>query len=544
MKPVGLHLVISRVRRRVLLTRLIHALSYAIPAAVFASTIVVLLHSLNLVGADTLLTVVLSLATAVLAGGATFAALGASTRRLAWDLDQRAALQDRLTNALYFSGLPTRHPLMDLAIADAETVAPTLPLETLVPVWQPGYGRRLATLLLAIPLVYAAAAINWLSLLREPAKSDIQGIAQPLPSELAEEGFRDLPAAAQFLPALTGLRGLVGDWRARLTELRENARQLAMQAPAEPTLPETIYKEDMAEKSTSRPMGAGAVLAADGLPAVRPNDRLNPTDLRALGEVDANIDSSMRKAFEQLDSTLLDKDPRLASVQAYVDNMRDNSNKGMDAASNLMMQSLFGQNQGHEGDPMGSFRNKTQGAQQQSFSEFLQEYSKHLGRMVDAKQDVNDKRAANQKSNPTQQNPVLVSDQGQPLPPDGEMRMVKMDPNLAQGVKLNTEIGQQINPNNGPSKAGRGGGTYRGAIKMKHEDVTGTGRQETLQGQVGEGRSSVQILEDLEGADKASYDKIMATYQSEAKELLQDPTIPMSIRAYVQRYLSSISSGQ
>jgi hypothetical protein len=363
-------------------------------------------------------------------------------------------------------------------------------------------------------------------------KTDFREAVPPLPSELAEDGFRDLPIAGAILPAITGLRGVLGDWRARLTELRERAREQAAAPPKEPELPETIYRES--KPSETR---APQVLAADGLPAVRATDRLHASDSRALGAIDpTSVDESMRKAFAQLDETLLDKDPNLAAVQAYVDKLREASAKNLNAASTTGMMSSFGSAKDAN---LGAFRNATQSAQSTSFNEFLRQYAEHINRLVEAKQDVNKKRAA-ETGDPSKQG-VLTADQGQQLPPDAQLRLVEMNKELQRGLKLTSEVGQQLNPEGG-QRAGQGGGTFRGAFKVKHEEPGTATRQESVKGQLGEGKSSVQILEDADEG-KSNLAKLLAAYQADAQERLTDQTIPVAIRAYIQRYLASINPG-
>jgi hypothetical protein len=65
-----------------------------------------------------------------------------------------------------------------------------------------------------------------------------------------------------------------------------------------------------------------------------------------------------------------------------------------------------------------------------------------------------------------------------------------------------------------------------------------------LAGQLGDGKSSVQIFEDAEAGNAGALSALMRVFQADAQERLQDQTIPVSVRAYVQRYLQSISPDQ
>jgi hypothetical protein len=496
-----------------------------------------LLRSLAAISSAVFIGVLIGAVAFALAACAAYAAWGVSIRRIAWLIDRRAVLKDRLTNALEFAARPQRSPLMELAIADAEAAAIEAAHRARPVLWTRGHTKRAATLALILPLLYAAAVINLADYFRQ--KNDFLGaIKPPMPSELASGGFEDMPATSVLLPAMTGLHGLLGDWRAKLVEMRERAQQLAMTAPLkEPELPETIYRETPKREAHPGPQ----ILGVDGLPAVRLTDRLHASDARALGDVDPNVDASMREAFAQLDQTLLDADPQLAAVEAYVNQLRDGAAKGKDAGVYNSLQSIFGDaNAKRDKDQQGAFRNKTQGAQQQEFNEFLSQYAAHLGRMVDAKREINDKRqqAALQDGAQPQQK-VLTADQGQQLPENAQLRMVHVTEDMLRGVKLNNDVGQQLPPGAGRG-AGPGGGTFRGAYKVKHEQTVGQGREERLRGLTGEGKSSVQIFEDAD-ADPGAFSKLLQSFQADAQERLQDQTIPASVRAYVQRYLSSIS---
>jgi len=530
---------VSQARLREFLTRTLWLLSYALPIWAALAAVVIVLQQFvpQAYGLWTILLIVsggVALLMCVVYG-----LLGLSRHRLARLIDRRADLKDRLTNALEFSARDTQTPLMTLAVADAREQAERVDVKRHFPLWTPGTGKRLAALAFLLPLVYAVAALNlaaWMH--KEEPKSAIDAIQ--IPEELADDGLRDLPPNTMMLPAVRGLQGLFGSWRQRLAELRERAQAAMAAIPQEePELPETIYREDMARDA------AGArrqeVLALDGLPAVRFDNELHLSDLRALGDVDAEIDSSMATAFSQLDEYLFDEDPNIQNVEEYIEKIEKNSSEGMAAASMMSMQSNFAAQGSTDNDAQGAFRNATQGAQQQSFNEFLNEYAKHLGRVAQKKQDVNKQRAQQRGQQPGKVK-VLSADQGQQVPEDAEWRMVKMTPEMQNELKMNMQMGDQVEQGNfGGSRAGRGGGTFRGAIKVKHEELANAKQKDAVQGQIGEGQSSVQILEDADPNAMQTYGQIYNSYKQEALQLINDATIPLSIRSYVQRYLQSIN---
>jgi hypothetical protein len=528
--------LIGRARSREFLFRLGHSLSYGLPAVGVVGFVAAIGYSFALVGGGALLVTILIAASAALIGSIVFGALGASTAKVVRLVDRRADLKDRLTNALEFSDRESRNPLMELAIVDAEEAAERTDAAPLTPVWQRSNWKRLATLALLVPLAYGLAVVQLAQWIGEKQPDFLGAIAPTMPAELAEDGFRDLPDTPSLLPAITGFRGVMGDWRERLTELRERARKLAQQRPQqEPELPETIYREDLAGKQRSK---KPQILAVDGLPAVRETSQLHLSDMRALGDVDGEVDSSMQTAFSQLDQTLLDQDPNLEAVQAYLDQLENASQKGQAAGQLQGMQAGMGM-MGPDGSEMGALRNATQGAQQEIFNEFLEQYAQHLGRAVNAKRDINEKR--NVKPGQTGDK-IKVSDQPQEVPENAELRMVKVTDEMKQGVKLDGQMGEQITPGGDPMKAGQGGGTFRGAIKIKHETETAAGQKQTVKGQIGEGRTTMQILEDVDEEDRAAYSELLAQYRKDATERLADPTIPAAVRAFVQRYLQSIGS--
>jgi hypothetical protein len=388
-------------------------------------------------------------------------------------------------------------------------------------------------------LLYVAAAVD-LGALWGPGKPTTgPEAAANLPPELAGSGFRELPLGNELLPALTGLRGLINTWRDRLAELRERAQAAARQAMGEEEiLPEAEVPAGAGPTAAQEQQG----LALDHLPALRFDDRVHVSDLAAMGNVDTEIDEHMRTAFDQLDQQALDEDPNITAVQQYVNQIRQQADSGRRAGDDLMLAAATAQNRGE--DATGVFRNMAQGAQQQSFNEFLNQYSQHLQRVVERKREVNQQRQQDD-ANANSQRP-LVSDQGQQLPPDAEQRLVRITPEMARQLQLSPQAGQIVNPpqGEGPAGAGRGGGTFRGSIKVKHLNQQGQGHQENLQGQIDQGRAPDQTFEDNQEDAVQSYNQLFQPFLEDARQTLNDASIPLAIRTYVQRYLQSISPEQ
>jgi len=521
-------------------TRFFRALTYVFPAWTGVAIFAALIGHFAAAIAGPLFAIVIVTAILGAIGCAIFGTLGVSARRLAAVIDKRADLKDRFTNAREFALRTQRSPLMDLAIADAEASAAALDPRPLIPLWTSGNGRRLGRLLFIVPLVLVFAVLyitGWPHTAKP--KTPIAPGVNAVPDEFADDGFRELPESAMLLPALTGMRGVISSWRDRLAELRDRAKAIVSQGLQEPQLPETVYKEELAKGSRSDL--TKQILAADGLPAVRGDSQLHLSDVKALG-LDQELDSSMRQAFAQLDEQLLTEDPEIKEVQNYVDKLKTTASNNKQTSGNLMQMAGFGAQLSSDSDPKGALRNRQQAAQQQSFSEFLNQYAEHLARVSNQKQDINAQR---KDQNPGQPQKVLVADQGQPLPQDAQLRLVQMTPEMARQVKLTNELGQQLDPNQAPtSRAGVGGGTFRGAMKVKHEEGPAQGQKEGLTGQVGEGKAPVQLLEDVEENNLAAYRQLYDNFQEQARAMLNDQTIPASIRAYIQRYLESISPEQ
>jgi hypothetical protein len=536
--------LIGRARRREFFGRFLRALSYVLPGGGAVAAAIFVLRSFGWAGPLT--AVVLSgLGVATLAAATLYAACGLSTRRLARRLDQRARLHDRLTNALDFAARPRRSPLMELAIADAEALAPTASPAALIPLWNRQRSLRLVTLSLIAPLLYLAAAVNLASWLKKPVTPEGAGANIALPGELAPDGLRWLPRPGVTLPALANLRGVIVDWRERLTVLREKARELA--PPQKPALPETIYRETPAPVEAKSPQ----ILAADGLPAVRNTDRLHPSDARALSDVDPDIDPSLRMAYSQLDENFLQHDPRLEAIVAAAESLRAQAIASVFAGRDLkefladahsrraFASSSRARVDAADGD-VREFREGLLAVQAQSMEEFLAAYARHLERLVTAKEDTLAKRQQKQKDNPSQTaSDPSAADQGQEIPPGAELRLVQPTEEMIRGFKLTNDFGGRPGET---LRAGQGGGTFRGAIKVKHEELTAGGPKETLAGQIGAGKSSVQILEDAENGDAGTLAALLRAFRDDTEDRLRDETIPLPIRSYVQRYLASIAA--
>ncbi|MHA1568617.1 MAG: hypothetical protein ACTSXZ_04035, partial [Alphaproteobacteria bacterium] len=390
--PENIRTSIRRARWREFGTRSLRVLTYALPIYAFLATLVALLHHFMPAALPVLLQLLVAAAIVGLLICVAYGLAGLSIWRMAGLLDRRGVLKDRLSNALEFSRRDQRTPLMELAIDDAAEIAARLQTRALVPLWSKANSKRLAALIFLLPLLYAAAVVNLADLFgprEEPAP--ITGMVTPtIPDELADGGFRDLPDSARLLPAVTGLRGLIGSWRERLAELRERARVALQREPdEEPVLPEIIYPEDT---GPTRAGDQAQAIAIDGLPAVRPDDRMHLSDLAGLGNVDAEIDENLRMAFAELDQDLVYEDPNIAEVENYFERLERQAQRGYQAGGSQYAASQFGGQMSADGDPQGALRNATQGAQQQSFNEFLHEYAEHLGRLVEEKKKVNEQR--------------------------------------------------------------------------------------------------------------------------------------------------------
>jgi len=538
MKLQAIGRLVFAARARAFAGRSVLALSYTLPLGALAAGAAAPAVSLELLAPVVAARIYLAAGAFSFVVTIAYALAGLADWPLLRLLDDRGDLKDRLSNAVQFARRERPTPLMELAMADGESAAAALRLSRLLPLWSRGNTARFAWRLLLGPLIYTAGVYHLADWLGKQAaeEPDLIEAAAPMPAELAADGFNELGMTSPLLPPITQLHGITGDWRGRLAKLRERSRQARPLTPEqEPMLPETIYKQDMANLPGKQ---REQVLAADGLPAVRYSNRLHPSDLRALGEYDAEVDQSMQLAFRELDETLLDLDPKLEDVAKYVEEMKEESGRNKSTAAMNLLGSTMAAGGKNDKDALGSFRNATQAAQQDSFNEFLEEYAKHLDRMVQAKQDINQQRANAQGPVKRQ---ILAADQGQKLPPQGELRMVKMDDASRKDVKLDNQIGQQFNSPGDPLKAGKGGGTFRGAIKVKHETELAAVRKEVLKGQQGEGKATVQILEDVQDAQPETYDRLLARYQQDAQEALADSLIPTAVRSYVQQYLSSLS---
>lgn len=533
---------IRQVRDREFGLRSLRLLTIALPVWAVLALVLLFLRHLLPDARPVLQNILIGSASAALIACLVYGLVGLGRARIAGLIDRRAALKDRLSNALEFTARDRQTPLTELAIADAGESAARLNIRPLAPVWEAGNGKRLALLVFLVPLLYVAAVVNLADFFRgEQEPAQLLGAVQPtMPAELADGDLQDLPTSTMLLPAVTGLRGLMGSWRERLDELRERAQAALSRLPQEePELPEIIYPEDTGAGGTQQQQA----LSADGLPAVRPDSRMHLSDLAGLGAVDAEIDRNLKLAFAELDQDLMYEDPEIEEVESYVDQLRNIASNGHRTGESIMNAAGYGMQMSSNADPQGAFRTSTQGAQQQSFNEFLNEYAQHLQRIADKKREINQQRQAQGQQ---QGQGVLVSDQGQQVPGDAEMRMIRMTPEMQRRVKLTPEIGEHVAQpqeatGESPSRAGSGGGTFRGAIKVKHLDQDGAGSQETLTGQIGEGQSPVQFLEDNDEESLAAYNRAFNSFSDDAQQMLNDESVPVSIRSYVQRYLQSIN---
>jgi len=470
-----------------------------------------------------------SLVLAALVGCLLYASAGQSAANLAGRIDRRAALKDRFSNALEFAARKGGTPLMELAIADAEANARSLRIEPFFPVWTPGNGKRLAWLVLLLPLFLSVLFFDISGLFHPKKTTDpIQAAWEQAPEALGESPFDTDSELDAPLVAPARLRGVLDDWRSRLEALRKRPAEKKAALPPPP--PETIHREDLKAGPTIEE--AEKAFAVDHLPTVMADGRLRASDIEALKFLDDGLDQSIRGAFEKLDEVVGEDEPTLGEVEKYIQSLKQNSVQRKQSSQVVGQMADIAAAKGE-----GDYKANLQSVQQDSVSEFLNQYALHLGRVVEGKKGALKKHAAGKV-----RRKVVQASGEQKIPEDAEMQLVRMTPEMRRGIKMNMAMQESKGRpgGEGSGQAGRGGGTARGSIKVEHVRSVREGPTEALHGKVGEGRAPLQILEDVEPEGRDAYDKLFGQFQAEALRTLEDKSIPVFVRAYVQRYLESI----
>jgi len=463
-------------------------------------------------------------------------------------IDKAARLEDRTLSALDFSRRSARNWLMDLAIADSESKLKAIELSKIVRILPERMGWKVAATALAMILSFVVLSVDLTGILPNPfgKTKTTPGVSVPADTDQA----RQLPSAA--IPPLLSqvikpLRDYMASLRQRISEVAsiENEPKMEANRPPEtaPEMPETIFKEFASNIDLAK------LEAIEALPPVSMDGKMHLSDISAMG-FNYEADGLKAEAFKGIDELLFgDEAPELSDVEKYVDSLKADANQRAVSAEIASLGGSMALQTSARADEIGAHKNNLKSVQNLSFQEFLHDYAAHLQQMIEAKKDILDQKNAEDQRNKQKNSQSALN---QPAPQDmSNMKMVTIDPAEAKKMQLNPIEGtlppNAVTANMMPStsKAGKGGGTETGSIKVEPVDQA-SGESVKLTGMTGEGMSSVQILENLmettrEDFSKEAYRQIYKKYEEQTEGAIEDQQLPPTLQSYVREYFLSLN---
>ena len=525
---------IAQARRRIFLHNALLSLLWLAPLAIGAAAILVV-HRQFAPGSAT----ATALQTSALVAGLLFllyqVSRGLGQFEVALRIDRATGLKDRITSALEFADFPMPNAFMQAAVADAQTHCRQLNLRKSFPIWPAGSGRLLLIALLLVPVLAATLTVDFATRFQ----TERTALSRDLPIEPIPTDVPDMPdldriqVPPRLAPLVEPVRNYIEAWKKNLEKMRKEMAKL-----------EVKRQEQIQQAIATDALGPGkeAVAGIHGLRTAITDGRIHLSDLNTMGVHDA---TEYRDAFAELDQVAFENEPDIEAVASLQQTMLYTADRKSNSAKTISQGAAMAAQMSTDADDIGAFRNSVQGAMHQSFNDFLRNYATHLGDIIDAKKQL--VAEAQKSGKPTRM--VLSS---APPPPDAKLKMMKLDPNASQKLQLSPKSFSETKELHGvkqgmipsDSKAGQGGGTEEGATKMQAIET----KTEYLEvkGMLGEGKSPIQIIEDLDSFSKEDFSSdeyrlLYADYTEGASDVLDSEQIPVEIKSFIRDYFLSIN---
>lgn len=530
---------LARARRRIFARNLIQAVLLLAPLALAAWALVVLLRQFD-PASQTALTIQMLALTAALLYLLTRTFRGLGDFNVALQLDEAGTLANRTASALEFAGCRAPSPFMQAAVADAARHAALVDVRARLGLWPEKTRNMLLVTALLVPFLVSALTVDFAAMFEKQQTA----LSRDLPVEPVPPDVPDTPELAQLrvpprlAPLIEPVRNYIEAWKKNLEKMRQELalRQQELEKKLEIETRKAIHAD-------ARGPAAGKTIA--GIEALRTaitDDRVHLSDLQTMGVHDT---TEYRDAFAELDQVAFDGEPEINDVEKLQEMMLHAADRKGTSAKQIGQGAAMAIQMSTDADEIGAFRNSLQGAMQESFNEFLRNYANHLGNIVDTKKDLNEQARKSGK-------PVRMALSSAPPPANAKLKMLRLDKDAAKKMQLSPASFTEANNPQGvqqgiaptSSKAGSGGGTAEGVIKMQAIE-TKTQYLE-IQGLLGEGKSPIQILEDLDSYSKEDFSSdeyrlLYADYTEGASQVLDAEQIPIEIKSYIRDYFISIN---
>ena len=458
---------------------------------------------------------------------------GTRPGRIALEVDRIAGFKDRISSALEFSSVERPSEMQEAQVRDSRRIATSLDPKSVFPFDRRGILMRLAPVLLLVPLLYLVGIAN-LSFMHRVAKPG-SPIAQQGEIPQAEPSLQEAVADKAVLELVRPAEEIIRQWKERLQSL--NLQQAAGPQPGQSQ-----------EQQATGPRVEGSESVKPGGPPKEGPDlksyKIRLADLKTLA--DRELDGDYKEAFEYLDNKVFKDGAGVMDVAELAKKMQKQGQDQMQGGQGTSFDSQFaggmGQNQGAKTNREGAFKNQAQGAQQQSYADFVSEYASHLakiaGKMTDLIKEAMGKPEAQDKPK------EIVPGE---LPPDGKYQ-------LAEGNKPQGPAGLQVFVDKPPegaqltaglpstSQAGHGAGTPEGLFKTPKVQEKASEFVE-VDSRLGEGVSPIQVIEDFsqKAGRTQGFGAVYRNYAMEAEKLMGEENLPAAVENYIRAYFLSIS---
>ncbi len=527
---------ISKARLRILANNLIHSLIIIAPVVIILTAIFTLVdqfasskHNLSFLYLPALAGVFLFLVYRT--------TKGVGRLEVALKIDRRADLADRTSSALEFNEMENPTLFMNAAMDDAAAQIEKVDFKKAFPLWPRGLTPSIIASLLVVPLLLLVLYVDF----GEKYLPDRTSLDRDLPIEQIPSDVPDAPDLAKAVipprlaPLIEPVKSYINAWKSNLRKMRKELQRREKELAAE--VPKAIFSE----KGDGNAGEAGGIM---GLKTAITDGKVHISDLKTMGVYNG---SEYDDAFAALDEIAFEDEPDIEAVAALAQVMTDTADRKASSGKTLGLAASLNVQTGMDADEVIGFKGATKGAMQESFNEFLRNYGAHLTNIASTKAQIAEEAKASGKI-------VRTAMSSAPPPPDAKLKMMKLNDKDHRNVHLSptaiqeneNKLGAGMAPGDqGSSKAGRGGGTAEGVIKTAKVEKSPQNYVE-MEGAIGEGKSAIKILEDLDSLNmedfsKAEYRQLYVDYTQNASMILDSEQIPIEIKSYIRDYFMAIT---
>ena len=447
-------------------------------------------------------------------------------------IDVGAGLADRVSSALEFARAVHPTPFMQAAINDSIERVRNVNYRSTFPIRPKGTGRFIIASIVILPLLITGLSVDFAGMFQR----EHTALSRDFPVESIPTDIPDAPdllrveTPPRLAPLIEPVKNYIEAWKKHLKKMKREA--VKRKEEFEKQVTKAIFADSAKERDKA------SIAGVQGLRTAITDDKIHLSDLQSMGVTET---SEFRDAFNELDKIAFEDEPDIEKVAMMAENLQSTADRKAHSSGYLAKNGEIFSQSAMDADDIDAFKDGLKSAMQESFNDFLRSYANHLGELVDTKNELveKDKKAGKQ---------VQGSFSSAPPPKDAKLKMKKLNPKDYKNVQLSPKAFSDVKNvaalQEGSSKAGKGGGTAEGAIKTAKVEAQTSLLD--IQGQMGEGKSPIQILEDIDSIEKQDfsseeYKMLYIDYTQGASEILNSEQIPLEIKSYIRDYFLSIN---